>query len=342
MRNAPLQIRTGQMDWDDLRTVLAVTRTHSLSGAARALGIGHSTVFRRINDIEARLGTRLFERVREGYLPNAQGEVMAEAAQQMEAAALEAERQVLGADTRLQGVIRVASSELLSAGLLTRVLGAFLLEHPGIDVELIVANRHADLSRREADLALRATSEPPAALIGRQLTSVDYAVYARRGAYATCVDLPALASERWVGLDDSLAHLQIAQWMRATYPQVRVALRSDSLAALIKAVAAGIGIAVLPRFAAAQDEGVEQISAPLADVSMPVWLLSHPDSRGNARVRALTAFLVEWIPRELAAIVTTGACRPGLCNPQGLAAAKGTRKSRSVAIARGARPIARP
>ena len=128
---------------------------------------------------------------------------MADAALQMEVAALEAERQVLGADTRLQGVIRVASSEPLSAGLLTRVLGAFLVEHPDIDVELIVANRHADLSRREADLALRATAEPPATLIGRELARVDYAVYARLGTYGGCAELPALAGERWVGLDDS-------------------------------------------------------------------------------------------------------------------------------------------
>lgn len=90
-------------------------------------------------------------------------------------------------------------------------------------------------------------------------------------------------------------------------------MRSDSLAALIKAVAAGIGIAVLPRFAAAQDDGVEQISAPLKDVQMPVWLLSHPDSRGNARVRALSQFLVQQIPRELGRIVSTGACRERLC-----------------------------
>jgi DNA-binding transcriptional LysR family regulator len=330
MRNKSLQIRTGELDWDDLRTVLAVARAQSLSGAARALGIGHSTVFRRINDIEERLGTRLFERVREGYLANAQGEVMAEAAQQMEVAALEAERQVLGADTRLQGVIRVASSELLSAGLLTRVLGAFLLQHPEIDVELIVANRHADLSRREADLALRATAEPPATLIGRELTRVDYAVYARRGAYAGCAELPALTGERWVGLDDSLAHLQISQWMRSTYPQVRLALRSDSLAALIKAVAAGIGIAALPRFAAAQDDAVEQISAPLPGVSMPVWLLSHPDSRGNARVRALSQFLVGRIPGELEAIVTSGACRQGLCNAHGRARTATPQRVRKV------------
>lgn len=313
MRKPSLHERTGQLSWDDLRTVLAVARAQSLSGAARALGVGHSTVFRRVNDIEERLGTRLFERLREGYLPNAQGEVMAEAAAQMETAAIEAERQVVGADARLQGVIRVASSELLSAGLLTRVLGAFLGEHPDIDVELLVANRHADLSRREADLALRATPKPPPELIGRELTRVDYAVYARRGAYAECSELPALANERWVGLDESLSHLQISEWMRQTYPGVRLTLRSDSLAALIKAVAAGIGISVLPRFAAAQDDGVEQISAPLKDVQMPVWLLSHPDSRGNARVRALSQFLVQQIPRELGRIVSTGICRERLC-----------------------------
>lgn len=167
-------------------------------------------------------------------------------------------------------------------------------------------------------------------LIDRELAHVDYAVYARRGACAGCTELPTLAGERWVGLDDSLAHLQVSQWMRSTYPQVRLALRSDSLAALVKAVAAGIGIAVLPRFAAAQDEAIEQISAPLTDVSMSVWLLSHPDSRGNARVRALTQFLVERIPRELGAIVTAGACRQSLCNAQRKAAAAPSTRARKA------------
>lgn len=317
-------------DWESLRTVLAITRTHGLSGAARELGVEHSTVFRRLQQLEEQLGVRLFDRQRTGYLATAAGEVVAEAALQMEQSALDAERRVAGADARLQGVIRVASSELLSAGLLTRVIDEFLRAHADIDIELIVSNQHADLSRREADLALRATATPPPELVGRQLAQVDYAIYAPLR-WAEWPGTPAeLAAARWLGLDHSLGHLQIAQWMREQHPGVRVALRSDSLAALIKAVAAGTGIAVLPRFAAAQEAGIRQISAPLPDVHMPVWLLSHPDSRSNARVRALSQFLAERIPLELTQILARGPCADSLCCPMTHDPAKPRRTRRRV------------
>lgn len=323
-------------DWETLRTVLAITRTRGLSGAARELGVEHSTVFRRLQQLEAQLGVRLFDRLRGGYLATAAGEVVAEAALQMEHAALDAERRVAGADTRLQGVIRVASSELLSAGLLTRVLEEFLRAHADIDIELIVSNQHADLSRREADLALRATATPPPELLGRQLAQVDYAIYAPMQWSQWPGTAAELAAARWLGLDHSLGHLQIAQWMRTQHPGVRVALRSDSLAALIKAVAAGSGIAVLPRFAAAQDIGVRQISAPLPEVHMPIWLLTHPDSRSNARVRALSQFLTERIPSELHQILAHGPCADALCCPLAGSAAsrRRTRKRRGTGEAR--------
>jgi DNA-binding transcriptional LysR family regulator len=123
---------SGQLAWDDLRTVLAIVRSGSLSGAARVLDIEHSTVFRRLEDIERRLGTTLFERSRSGYLANAHGEAVADAARVMEEAALGAERRVLGADRRLTGTVRIATSEMLGAYLLPRLLEEFLDAHPEI------------------------------------------------------------------------------------------------------------------------------------------------------------------------------------------------------------------
>src|SRR5262249_28097134 len=110
MRKPDLQKRTGQLAWEDLRTVLAVAQAGSLSGAARTLAVEHSTVFRRVADIEGQLGVQLFERTRSGYLVTAHGEALADAARVMEAAALAAERRVLGADARLSGTVRITSS----------------------------------------------------------------------------------------------------------------------------------------------------------------------------------------------------------------------------------------
>ena len=308
MRKKSLQKSTEKIAWDDLRTVLAVVRGGSLSAAARELQLQHSTVFRRIDEIERRLGARLFERDRGAYLPNAHAEALAEAGREMEGVVLEAERRVLGADTRLSGVIRIATSELLGSFLLPEVLHAFLEAHPDIEVEVDVANRNVDLSRREADLALRATQTPPERMVGRQLASIRYAVYLQARRYGALTAEPTLAQLPWLGFDERVAHLSVARWFADSFPEVKPRLRFDSMMTMLRAAAAGAGAAVLPIFAASQEPCLLRVSLPIPDQTMPIWLLSHPDARGNARVRALVQHLVQRVPLRLDALLTGGAC----------------------------------
>ena len=308
-RKTDLQKRTAGLDWESLRTVLAVTRSKSLAGAARALDLQHSTVFRRIEEVERRLGQPLFDRNRGGWTANDLGETAARAAQAMEDAALEAERQLLGADGRLEGSVRMATSEMLGGYLLPRLVHAFLDQHPGLEVELDVSNRSLDLTRREADLALRATRDPPEVLIGRKIADLHYAVFAAPSLLprGKAPDLEALP---WIGFDERMAHLQIARWFGRAMPDVRPRLRIDSFATMLRAAAAGAGAAVLPVFAASQDKGLVRVTDVVPDVSMELWLLSHPDLRGNARVRALAEHLTTTIPEELARLLEEGARCP--------------------------------
>lgn len=308
MRKQILHERTGRLAWDDLRTVLAVVREGSLSAAARALGVEHSTVFRRIEDIERRLGARLFERDRGAWLPNAHAEALAEAGREIEAAVLDAERRVLGADARLVGVARIATSELLGSFLLPCLLGEFLDAHPQIELEVQVGDHAVDLARREADLAVRAAPQPPDHLVARRLATIRYAVYMQRQRYEALGAPTDLAALPWLGFDARLAHLAVARWFAAHVPQAAPRLRFDSLMTLLRAAAAGAGAAVLPTFAAAQAPCLVRISEPIPDLEMPIWLLTHPDVRGNARVRALAAHLVEHAPARLQALLEGGAC----------------------------------
>ncbi len=307
-----LHARTGPagsvLDWNDLRTVLAVARSGSLAGAARELELRHSTVFRRIEEAEARLGARLFERARTGWAPNAQGEAMARAAAEMEAAALAAERAISGADARVEGVIRIATSEMLAGWLLPPLLTRFLAEHPGIQIEADVSNRTVDLTRREADLALRATHTPPESMVGRRVAEMRYAVYATRALVPARRGVPELAELPWVGFDERLAYTEIARWFAAALPEVQPRLRADSLPAMLKAAAAGAGAVVLPMFAAAQEPRLVRITPPIEGPAMGLWLLHHPDVRGNARVRTLMSWLAETIPPEMARLADSGAC----------------------------------
>lgn len=296
------------LPWDDLRTVLAVARAGSLSGAARALGVEHSTVYRRINEVEARVGARLFERRRTGYATTAPGDRLVEAATAMEEAANAALRQVSGVDARIEGTVRLATSELLAVAVLPLLLPALRRELPGLELEIAVSNTSVDLTRREADLALRATLRPPDHLVGRVVAHVRYGLYAAPSLYG---DLPPdapveLARAPWLGFDERLAGFPNARWLATTYPDVRPALRFDSTVAMARAAAAGAGLAVLPLFAGAQESGLVRIGEVLPIPPMTVWVLRHADLAQNARVRALGAFLGEHTGAALAAAETAG------------------------------------
>ncbi len=297
-----LQQRTGPLAWDDLRCVLTIARTGSLSGAARALGIEHSTVFRRLNGIEKRLGVKLFERTRSGYRPTASGETVAAAAGGMEAQALAIERHIVEGSERMAGVIRLATSELLAGFLLPGPLREFLKSHPGIEIELDVSNRAVDLMRREADVALRATNTPPDLLIGRQVGELRYAVYGVRGMAAAGAPLSALP---WLGHDESIAHLNIAQWQRTQIRDAPPRVRFNSLAPMLQAAAEGLGSAALPVFAADRFQSLSRLTPVLDQPRTKLWVLCHKDMRENARVRALSQHLAKSLPHVLAARQST-------------------------------------
>lgn len=299
MSKRRLQKRTGSLAWDDLRCVLAIARTGSLSGAARSLGVGHSTVFRRLNAIERRLGVTLFDRTREGYSVTASGELAVAAASAMEVEALAVERRMLDAAGRISGVVRLATSELFAGFLLPAALNAFLALHPEIEVEIDVSSRAVDLTRREADLAIRASNTPPDDLIGRQVGELRYAVYGARG-QPRVSSIAALAEHPWLGLDQSLAHLAIARWRETHVAGARTRVRFNSLAPLLHAVGEGIGIAILPIFAADRLEALSRLTPVLDEPRMKLWVLSHGDTRDNARVRALAQHLGRHLPRVLA------------------------------------------
>jgi DNA-binding transcriptional LysR family regulator len=291
-----------RIDWEDLRYVLAVANAASLAAAARQLGVNHSTVLRRVNGFEERLGLRLFERLPTGYALTAGGEELLAAARAMADTVAALERRLLDRDLRLEGELRLTTTDtLMACPVLPNALAAFRERHPGIVVEVSTPNTIANLMRRDADVALRPTLDPPEALVGRRVCGVAFAPYAAPGYLAARgADPSDLAAQRWVATDASLAGSSVARWMGAALPDAEVVLRADSLLALRQAALAGIGAAALPCYLGDTSAGLLRIGPPVAAMETALWVLTHEDLRRTARVGAFTEFMARFLGAERA------------------------------------------
>ncbi len=273
------------LKWDDLQVVLAIARAGSLSGASRALYISHATVFRRLNAIEARLGVALFERHRHGYTPTLAGEDLAATAERVQRDIDGVERRLVGQDSRLSGTLRITTTDTLFAGLLSPVCASFRKRHPDIRLEVVISNQRYSLSRREADIALRPTRKPPETLVGRCIGNIKLAAYGqgqRWSAARTPLPPDSLPIEGWIGPDVHLGDAALENWMRGK----DAAYTLDSLLGVQLALRQGPEMAVLPCYLGDADSALVRLSDPIEALTTPLWLLTHPDLRGVARVRA--------------------------------------------------------
>jgi DNA-binding transcriptional LysR family regulator len=279
------------LEWSDLQTFAAVCERGSIGAAAQALGVNHSTVLRRVANLERTLEVRLFDRLPRGYVLTAHGHELAASVDGVAGQLDAAQRRVTGADLALSGVIRLTAPDTLVQALLLPLLAQFQQRHPQVRLEVVASSEFLNLTQREADVAVRGSNRPPDNLVGRRAGTIRTALYASRAYLDALGPDPRDADHRWVGHDASLAHLQSAKWMHKHVPAERVVLRVDSLVALADAVAAGFGVGWLLCPLADARPGLEQLQPPPDELDTQVWVLTHPDLRGVARIRALTGFL---------------------------------------------------
>ena len=275
-------------DWDDLRYFLAVARAGTLSAAARALDVNHSTVFRRMTAFEDHLGVRLFDRLPSGYVLTPAGEQMQDVALGIEERIASLDRRLAGQDSRLTGAVRLTTIDMLAIGVLPRHLAAFRAEYPGIAVGLTISNSLLNLTRREADVALRVSGNPPEALVGRRVGPLVFAAYGSRD-YCRRRAEPELHRHEWIGYDSE--HAALARRFTALFPAVRPALEVNSVAVAIAAAKAGLGLAVLPCGLADMERDLKRVAALPEEFTLDLWLLTHEDLRRTARIRAVLDFL---------------------------------------------------
>jgi len=283
------------MEWDDLRHFLAVARSGSLTEAARNLKASAATVGRHIETLEQRLGARLFEHRSTGYVLTEVGISILARAEAVEAAVLAVERGAVSSDQSLAGKVRVACTEDMASMVILPNLAPFISRHPQLQVELVGGLPAVNLSRRDADIAVRSLRPETGDLMMRRIGGVDLAVYASQ-AYATArglmpraFDFAKVETITWI---EEMAGLRGGQWLAKHSARSRVALRVNTSRLLYAACVAGLGVAVLPCFGGDVDPSLVCLVPPEEVQTLDLWLVAHRDLATTPRVRAVMDYLV--------------------------------------------------
>jgi len=278
------------LDWNDLKIILAIGRAGTLTGAASALNQNHSTVFRRINTIEEKLDVRFFDRLPNGYALTEAGETAMRSAERVDDEMHSLARELIGQDLRLQGSIRITAAEGVTLKLLGPLLAKFCKLHPLIHIDLVATSSALQLSRREADIALRVTKKPPDTSIGKRVCKFRFCLYASKS-YLQENQHVDLVKHDWVMTDDSRDWFPTSVFNKIGRSSANVVLSSNSTMAVVNAAIEGLGIAMLPCFLGDGEKKLHRVIEPTEEMTLDLWLLMHTDLRHTARVKVLMQFL---------------------------------------------------
>jgi len=285
--------------WDDVRLFLALYRKRKLSSAATAVGLDASTLSRRLAALEEALGVTLFDRSREGLLPTEGAELLVPAAEEMAAAHARFSHDVSAFEQGAEGVVRLSVPPGLAESLVVPALVRLHAKHPRIQVELDASIRFVDLTRREADLAIRSRRPQTGDLVSVKLGRRQWTPMLASARAKKQPPLEDWSELPWIGWGDDLASFPPERWLAKHVPRSAVVLCTSHFTTQVHAVAAGLGAALLPpQFAdMAAVKPVRHAASLGASVKeLPVteaWLVGHRALRAVPRVAAVWAFLVE-------------------------------------------------
>ena len=277
----------------DLELTLALVRAGTLATAGERLGVDASTVFRSLQRIERGLGRPLFDRTRSGYVATELATELVEHAERMEVAIEAARSSVEAAPSQISGTVRITTTDTILHGLVAPALRSLQKVHPLLDYELHTGNELASLTRRDADIAVRATKRPPQHLVGKHIGPIRVALYAaKRGGVRKFAEVEAGTSD-WIAPDDALPEHPSVVWRKRHFPKVAPRYRVNSILSVLELVVLGLGVGIVPLFLADGRSDVVRLTNPLEECETDLWLLTHPESRHLRRVGAVYSHLAQ-------------------------------------------------
>lgn len=277
----------------DLAVVLALVRGSSLAGAGERVGADASTVFRSLQRIERGLGRALFERSRAGYIATELATQLAEHAEHLEATLEAARSAVERAPAQVSGMVRISSTDTILHGLVAPALRSLQQVHPLLGFDLHTGNELVSLTRRDADIAVRATKRPPQHLVGKQIGPIRVALYAAKAKQTSKLTDVEAGRVDWIAPDEALPEHPSVVWRKRAYPKAVPRYRVSSILSVLELVALGMGVGIVPLFLAEGRSDVVRLTEPLEDCETELWLLTHPESRHLRRVAAVYGHLAQ-------------------------------------------------
>lgn len=287
------RFRTGLIDWEDARFFAALARHGSLSGTARALGVNHATVARRVAALERALRVKLFERRPTGYKLTAAGRNALTATEAMESAA--------GALTRLKpgrelsGLVRITATPSFAESFLIPRLMPLHELHPLLDLEVTAERDISSLNRHQSDIAFRLGRPEQLEVVARRLTGIAYRFYATR-VWRDRIEKGVPPA--FVGFDEAGAGFPEAVWLTKTFNHAPLTFCCNNQTGQSAAARAGFGVALLPHFLAANDATLVEVHLPAVPPKRDLWLLTRRDVQTAQRLRVVVDFLLDVVRRE--------------------------------------------
>ena len=283
-------------NWDDYRFILAVVELGSLNAAARALGVNHATVLRRIKGFEDRFGIEVFHRSANGYRVIADPVALSDSLHSMREAMEAAERVLMGQSVGMRGPIKITSTDSLCDQVLPQIVAQLAAEHPELSLSLLATNTRVNLAELEAEISVRPAPRLPDELIGTEVCGLGMGCYQAKG-------LSGPAAERWLGQVSHIARSPAAAWMEDNVAPDRIVSAADSFVTLRGLCLNGLGKAILPHCLGQGCDGLESVEGP--ELSTRIWVAHHRDLDRVARVARTHEVLVEML-REKRAVLEGG------------------------------------
>jgi DNA-binding transcriptional LysR family regulator len=286
--------------WDELRSFRAVLRDGSLSAAARRLGVAQPTLGRHIESLEQALGIALFTRSARGLTPTDAALHLAQHVEDMAAASAALAREAAGQAAPDQGVVRVTASEVIGCEVLPPLLASFRFANPGVVIELALTNRNEDLSRRDADIAIRMIRPTQNALVAQRIGETKIGLFAHRAyldAFGTPATFDDLQAHWLIGYDQDDRSFRAAGAPASRISRQSFGFRCDNDLAQLAALRAGVGIGGCQENIAKRDPNLVRLLADSLTFSLEVWLATHEDVRSTPRIRRLFDHLADGLTR---------------------------------------------